>query len=53
MRVEREKSEYKQRMWSKVNNWLADIDGGGAAGNHHSATPATLSTIGGQGEGGH
>jgi hypothetical protein len=44
MRIEREKSEYKQKMWSKVNNWLADIDG-----NHHGAaatTPATLSTIG-------
>ena len=23
---EREKLAYKQRMWSKVNNWLQDLD---------------------------
>lgn len=26
-RIEREKNNYKQKMWSKVNSWLIDLDG--------------------------
>lgn len=26
-RIEREKNNYKQKMWSKVNSWLTDLDG--------------------------
>lgn len=26
MKQEREKNEYKQKMWSKVNTWLHDLD---------------------------
>ena len=26
MRLEREKQDYKQKMWSKVNTWLHDLD---------------------------
>jgi hypothetical protein len=25
--IEREKNNYKQKMWSKVNSWLTDLDG--------------------------
>jgi len=25
-RIENEKEQYKQKMWSKVNSWLADYD---------------------------
>lgn len=31
MKQEREKNEYKQKMWSKVNTWLHDLDTTGAA----------------------
>lgn len=30
MKLEREKNEYKQKMWSKVNTWLHDLDTTGA-----------------------
>ena len=33
MKQEREKNEYKQKMWSKVNTWLHDLDTTGASGN--------------------
>jgi hypothetical protein len=43
-RVEREKQQYKQKMWSKVNTWLYDLDGPTKSPRDH--TPATLSTLG-------
>lgn len=36
-RIEREKAAYKQKMWSKVNTWLADIDH--KAGSHEDDKP--------------
>ena len=46
-RIEREKQDYKQKMWSKVNSWLTDLDGrSGMPPATLYRTPATLSTIG-------
>ncbi len=47
-RIDREKQDYKQKMWSKVNSWLTDLDGGSKSSGleHAERTPATLSSLG-------
>ena len=42
-RIEREKQNYKQKMWSKVNTWLTDLDGTSGI-EQVNRTPSTLST---------
>ena len=46
MKLEREKNEYKQKMWSKVNTWLHDLDTtGGVAKQQPSGSGHEIDSI--------